>query len=86
MKTNFKEAVPLAQLPEGQRARICAPARGRDIPSRLKDLGFVPGTWIEVRRRAPLGDPVEIEVRGYRLCLRTDQLDVLRVEVEASAP
>ena len=84
MKTNFNEAIPLAQLPPGRRARICAPGAGREIPGRLQDLGFVPGTWLEVRRRAPLGDPVEIEVRGYRLCLRTDQLDAVCVEVEVS--
>lgn len=81
MKTNFKEPIPLSRLEAGQRGRVCEPSVGEQIPQRLQDLGFVPGTWLEIRRRAPLGDPVEIELRGYRLCLRTAQLDSVRVEV-----
>ncbi len=71
---------PLIDLPPGTPARLCDPAAGREIPRRLQDLGFVPGTPLVIRRRAPLGDPVEIEIRGYRLCLRVAQLDALRVE------
>ncbi len=82
MKTNFKEPIALSRLEAGQRGRVCPPAGGVEIPPRLQDLGFVPGTRLEVRRRAPLGDPVEIELRGYRLCLRTQQLESVRVEVE----
>lgn len=72
---------PLIELPPGRPARLCAPEDGREIPRRLQDLGFVPGTPLVIRRRAPLGDPVEIEIRGYRLCLRLAQLDTLRVEL-----
>lgn len=79
-------AFPLIGLPPGAPAVLCAPEPGREIPRRLQDLGFVPGTPLVIRRRAPLGDPVEIEIRGYRLCLRLDQLDALRVErVDAAA-
>ncbi len=49
--------------------------------ARLADLGFVPGTEVKVIRRAPLGDPIEIEVRGYRLCLRSADLAGLCVRV-----
>ncbi len=73
-------STPLIALPLGQPARLCAPESGREIPRRLQDLGFVPGTPLMILRRAPLGDPVEIELRGYRLCLRVAQLDALRVE------
>lgn len=72
-------AIPLADLAPGTPARLCAPVEGAAIPRRLRDLGFVPGTPVVVVRRAPLGDPVEIELRGYRLCLRVAQLDSLRV-------
>ena len=78
-------STPLIQLPPGRTARLCAPAEGREIPRRLQDLGFVPGTPLVIRRRAPLGDPVEIEIRGYRLCLRLEQLDTLRVELDEAA-
>jgi len=82
MKTNFKEPLPLSLLEAGQRGRVCAARNGAPIPPRLQDLGFVPGTPLQVLRRAPLGDPVEIELRGYRLCLRTEQLDSVCVDVE----
>lgn len=80
MKTNFKEPMPLARLGIGELARLCVPAGGAEVPPRLEDLGFVAGTTLRIVRRAPLGDPVEIELRGYRLCLRTEQLASLRVE------
>lgn len=82
-------SAPLISLPPGREARLCASEPGREIPRRLQDLGFVPGTPVVIRRRAPLGDPVEIEIRGYRLCLRLAQLDALRVEddpTERSVP
>jgi ferrous iron transport protein A len=75
-------STPLIELPPGRVGWLCAPAAGETIPRRLLDLGFVPGTPLVVRRRAPLGDPVEIEIRGYRLCLRCTQLDALRVELD----
>jgi Fe2+ transport system protein FeoA len=77
-------STPLNELPPGRVGRLCAPAPGKAIPRRLLDLGFVPGTRLVVRRRAPLGDPVEIEIRGYRLCLRCAQLDALRVEPDGA--
>lgn len=86
MKTNFKKGTPLSRLQAGDRGRVCAAPDGAEIPARLQDLGFVPGTRLEIRRRAPLGDPIEIELRGYRLCLRTDQLDAICVEPEATEP
>ena len=46
---------------------------------RLEDLGFVPGTRLRVLRRAPFGDPVEVELRGYRICLRAEQVAGLMV-------
>jgi Fe2+ transport system protein FeoA len=74
--------IPLTALPPGRRGRLAAPGPGEELPRRLRDLGFVPDTELQVVRRAPLGDPVEIEIRGYRLCLRLAQLRGLRVRVE----
>jgi ferrous iron transport protein A len=50
------------------------------------DLGFVAGTPLEVVRAAPLGDPVEIELRGYRVCLRRQELLGVCVTPEPAAP
>lgn len=73
--------IPLRELLPGQPARLAAPRAGEQIARRLQDLGFVPDTPLEVVRRAPLGDPVEIEIRGYRLCLRLALLAGLRVQL-----
>ncbi len=82
-----KARAPLAllELPVGRLARLAKPPPGSEIPSRLGDLGFVPGTELRIVRRAPLGDPVEIEIRGYRLCLRLEQIDGLVVELDSPA-
>ena len=61
--------VRLAELRAGRRGRLCAHHQAA-LSARLRDLGFVPGTPLEVVRTAPLGDPIEVGIRGYRLCLR----------------
>jgi ferrous iron transport protein A len=50
------------------------------VGERLLDLGFLPKTPIRVLRRAPLGDPTEYELRGYRLCLRSTEAARIRVQ------
>jgi ferrous iron transport protein A len=59
---------------------LCAHEDGAELTRRLGELGFVPGTEVQLVRRAPLGDPIEIELRGYRVCLRREQLEGLMVE------
>lgn len=54
------------------------------VTRRLADLGFVPGTEVEVVRRAPLGDPVVFRVRGFEVCLRAELADLVEVAVEGS--
>ncbi len=58
------------------------------VDQRLRDLGLVPGTKVTALRRAPLGDPTEYELRGYRLCLRRTEGARVRVrrELVAHAP
>lgn len=48
---------------------------------RLQDLGFTPGTRLKVVKRAPLGDPVQVEVRGCQMCLRQCEAQCLEFEV-----
>jgi len=71
--------IPLLALSVGVSALIAEPPVGNEIPRRLGDLGFVPGTELRIVRRAPFGDPIELEIRGYRLCLRAAQVAGLRV-------
>lgn len=48
---------------------------------RLIDLGMLPGTEVLVRRRAPFGDPLEIQLRGFSLSLRRDDAGKVAVTV-----
>ena len=60
-------------------AQIDAPLENRP---RLMELGLVPGTKVELVRFAPLGDPVEIRVRGYHLSLRKHEAVHVLVSVD----
>ena len=83
--TSRGRCVSLADLPPGGRARICSHPSAAVVPERLEEFGFVPGTALEIIRRAPLGDPVELLIRGYRLCLRRVELATLCVVPEDTA-
>ncbi len=50
------------------------------IRRRLFDMGVTEGTEIFVRKRAPLGDPIEITLRGYELSLRKDEAGLVEVK------
>jgi len=80
-------AIPLSALALGEHA-VIERVEGHDaIGQRLLDLGLIPGTRVTSVRRAPLGDPVVYELRGYRLCLRTAEADrVLVHRFNSSAP
>jgi ferrous iron transport protein A len=71
----------LAQLTMGTRARVVgyAPA-ARPYRQKLLAMGLTPGTEFIVKRQAPLGDPVDIEVRGVHLSLRKVEAAVITVE------
>ncbi|MCA9523220.1 MAG: ferrous iron transport protein A [Myxococcales bacterium] len=69
-KKNQQGSVCLSSLTEGQSGQVVAIDPKGQFTRRLLELGFVPGTVVEIRRRAPLQDPVEIELRGARICLR----------------
>ena len=48
---------------------------------RLLDMGVIPGATIYLRKKAPLGDPLEITLRGYELTLRKDEAQLVILEV-----
>lgn len=72
--------IKLSELEPGSAAVL------REMPSagmnflRLREMGMLPGTRLKLIRRAPLGDPLEIEVRGYHLTLRKEEAEHLLVE------
>jgi Fe2+ transport system protein FeoA len=73
-------SVPLADLEPGAAAVIDRIEAASSVSERLGDLGFLPKTAIRVLRRAPLGDPIEYELRGYRLCLRSSEAARIHVQ------
>lgn len=71
---------PLAELGPGDRGRVIEVAGEADTARRLMDLGMTRGTAVEVVRRAPLGDPLEVRVRGFMLTLRRAEAEHITVE------
>lgn len=53
------------------------------IKRRLFDMGVTPGAEVYLRKKAPLGDPIEITIRGYELTLRKAEADCVETEVKA---
>jgi len=64
----------LLDLPLGVLARLCGVPRTGNGHARLVEMGFVPGTRVRIIRTAPLGDPIEIEIRDIRVCARREDL------------
>ena len=52
------------------------------IKRRLFDMGVTPGAEITLKKIAPLGDPIEVTIRGYELSLRKDEANKILMEVE----
>jgi ferrous iron transport protein A len=70
----------LADLHEGELARIVKIGGQGAIRQRLLDMGVTRGTPVRVERRAPLGDPIEITVKGYYLAIRGSEARYIQVE------
>jgi ferrous iron transport protein A len=70
----------LAELKPGDRARVTGVGGERDAARRLMDLGLIRGTTVEVVRAAPLGDPIEVKLRGFMLTLRRAEAEHITVE------
>lgn len=50
------------------------------IKRRIMDMGITKGVEVYIRKVAPLGDPIEVTVRGYELSLRKDDADMIEIE------
>ena len=70
----------LKDLEPGQKARIIKISGTSSIKRRIMDMGLVPGAEIEMERYAPLGDPVEIKLKGYHLSLRKEEAENIVIE------
>ena len=65
----------LRELNVGESARIASVGGDERLRRRLLDMGLTPGTSVNVRKVAPLGDPIELMLRGYVLTIRLDEAE-----------
>jgi ferrous iron transport protein A len=70
---------PLSTLALGQTGKVAEIKVPADKRARLMEMGLLVGTPVELVRFAPLGDPVEIKVRGYHLTLRKHEAEQILV-------
>lgn len=80
-KTNIKQQT-LDKLKIGQKGTIVSLEGKGPIKQRMMDMGLVPGSEVEIIRVAPLGDPIELKIKGYNLSLRRNEAKAVRVEVK----
>ena len=71
---------PLSHLPMGRRATLNKVGGEGSFRRRLMEMGLTPGVEVRLLKRAPMGDPLEIEVRGARLSIRRKDAKALEVE------
>ena len=70
----------LKQATVGETVKVVKPHGEGAIKRRIMDMGLTKGVEVYVRKVAPLGDPVEVTVRGYELSLRKADAEMVEVE------
>ena len=85
-KTEEKEikvddVVTLDKVEIGTSGKISSISGDGRIRRRIFDMGLTPGTEVYLRKRAPLGDPLEITIRGYELTLRKNEAQWVIIQV-----
>ncbi len=80
-----KEHVKLSTLKVGQEAKVVRVSAESSLKRRLLDMGIVPGTKVRLEKIAPLGDPIDVIVKGYHLSLRKEEASAITVEIQSSA-
>ncbi|MEQ2129658.1 FeoA family protein [Caldanaerobacter subterraneus KAk] len=71
----------LDKLPVGTKGKIVKIKAVGELRRRLVDIGVIHGTEVKVEGVAPLGDPIEVTVMGYRLSLRKSEASQIEIEV-----
>ena len=72
----------LSELEIGESGKILSVSGEGAIRRRLFDMGVTPGAGVSLRKRAPLGDPIEVNIRGYELTLRKAEAACVSVELK----
>ncbi len=79
MKSNTTDATTLRDAKAGQIVKVARVTGTGSLRQRILDMGLTKGTEVRIRKVAPLGDPLEITVRGYELSLR--KAEAARIEL-----
>jgi len=72
----------LNEFAVGERGVVKAVSGEGRIRRRLFDMGVTPGADVMLRKKAPLGDPIEVSIRGYELSLRNTEAACVTMEVQ----
>lgn len=78
-----ESVLPLTAVGTGQAVTVAEINLPQESRQRLMEMGLLSGTRVELVRFAPLGDPVEIRVRGYNLTLRKNEAEQIFVRLSA---
>ncbi|MGI6009703.1 MAG: FeoA family protein [Methanomethylophilus sp.] len=70
----------LGDMERGETATVVRVTGSGQVRKRILDLGLTRGAKVTLVRKAPLGDPIEIELRGYRLTLREGEASIVELE------
>ncbi|WP_367986910.1 ferrous iron transport protein A [Vibrio sp. NTOU-M3] len=74
----------LSELQQGQEAVITGYSElSQDVRKKLMVMGLLPNTKVSLIRRAPMGDPLQVEVRGVSMAVRNSIAGAINVEVQA---
>jgi Fe2+ transport system protein FeoA len=72
----------LDQLQKGETGLIKKVEGEGKLRRRLFDMGVTPGAVVTLRKKAPLGDPIEVTIRGYELSLRKAEAVLVTIEIK----
>lgn len=72
----------LSELKVGQKAKVLKlNIENKQIKRHLLDMGITRGVLVKIKKIAPMGDPIDLELRDYELCIRKADLTQIEVEV-----
>lgn len=71
----------LKELKPGQEGTVISIGEKGPMRRRIMDMGVTPGAEVKVIKIAPLGDPIEVNIRGYELSLRKDEAQQIQVKI-----
>lgn len=77
---NLGQSITLRDISVGERARVVKLSGEGALKRHIMDMGVTKGVEVFVRKVAPLGDPLEVSVRGYELSLRKSEAESVLVE------